>query len=162
MQLAGDRVNESRPFCGRRLTRRSSARGRVRFEDAADRESRRRFLYCMQTPRDSPNRSPCWRCFFWLAAAHWLSQTSARRGPADAAVAVRPFGRFGDDPGCDARRHRHSLGDGLRLWLIARPAAAAGSHAVSPRENGKVDMPMLLAEPVAESQPAEVAARGGL
>jgi len=53
VQLSEDTSNEDRFFCAAAVNRAAGEIGHVRFEDAAERESRwRRFLYCMQTPRD--------------------------------------------------------------------------------------------------------------
>ncbi len=82
VQLAGDRVNESRPFCEAAVNEAAAlARGLLRFEDAADRESRwRRFLYCMQTPRASRRIDRGAGDTFWLGLLGTGSaQTSARR-----------------------------------------------------------------------------------
>ena len=53
VQLSSDTKNESRPFCEAAVNEAATRAGQVRFEDAARHESRwRRFLFCMQTPRD--------------------------------------------------------------------------------------------------------------
>ena len=53
VQLSADARNADRAFCEAAVTCAASRVGRLRFEDAARRESRwRRFLCCMQTPRD--------------------------------------------------------------------------------------------------------------
>jgi tetratricopeptide (TPR) repeat protein len=53
VQLSSDTKNESRPFCEAAVNEAAAQAGKVRFEDAARHETRwRRFLYCMQSPRD--------------------------------------------------------------------------------------------------------------
>jgi hypothetical protein len=53
VQLSDDRKNEDRAFCQAAVNQAATRIGPMRFEDAAAKESRwRRFLYCMQTPRD--------------------------------------------------------------------------------------------------------------
>lgn len=53
VQLAQDQVNENRLFCEAAVREAAARVGNVSFDEAARRESRwRRFLYCMQTPRD--------------------------------------------------------------------------------------------------------------
>jgi len=53
VQLADDRKNENQIFCEAAVRQAASHLTAVPFDEAARRESRwRRFLYCMQTPRD--------------------------------------------------------------------------------------------------------------
>ena len=53
VQLADDSKNENRAFCEAAVNRAAAQVGQMRFDRAAARQSRwRRFLYCMQTPRD--------------------------------------------------------------------------------------------------------------
>ena len=53
VQLSSDTKNESRPFCEAAVNEAAAQAATVRFEDAAKHETRwRRFLFCMQTPRD--------------------------------------------------------------------------------------------------------------
>ncbi len=53
LQLAEDSKNESRAFCEAAVKQAAARIGGVRFDEAADRESRwQRFKCCMQTPRD--------------------------------------------------------------------------------------------------------------
>ncbi len=53
VQLSEDRVNENHLFCEAAVKEAAARVGNTRFDEAARRESRwRRFLYCMQTPRD--------------------------------------------------------------------------------------------------------------
>lgn len=53
VQLSSDTHNADRPFCEAAVNSAAARLDAVRFDQAARRESRwRRFLYCMQTPRD--------------------------------------------------------------------------------------------------------------
>jgi hypothetical protein len=53
VQLSADRYNENRAFCQTAAEQAAAGIGRLRFDAAAAKESRwRRFLCCMQTPRD--------------------------------------------------------------------------------------------------------------
>ena len=53
VQLADDKVNENSLFCAAAVKEAAGRIGHQSFDEAASRESRwRRFLYCMQTPRD--------------------------------------------------------------------------------------------------------------
>ncbi len=53
VQLSEDTRNENRAFCEAAVRQAASRIGAMSFEAAAERENRwRRFLYCMQTPRD--------------------------------------------------------------------------------------------------------------
>ncbi len=53
VQLSSDTKNESRAFCEAAVNEAAAQADRIRFENAARHETRwRRFLYCMQCPRD--------------------------------------------------------------------------------------------------------------
>ncbi len=53
VQLSGDTKNEDRAFCDAAVAHAASQIGHIRFEEAAERETRwHRFRWCMQTPRD--------------------------------------------------------------------------------------------------------------
>lgn len=167
VQLAGDRVNESRPFCQAAVNEAALRAGGVRFEDAADRESRwRRFLYCMQTPRDLAESIAVLAVLFLVGVlAHWLSPNLSSA----AGRLMQPW-RFVPSVGSvtilDVTPGDTDILLGDSLEIAARIAAPAGPPPAATlflhEENGKeIDMPMSLAEPVAESQPAEGAQPGG-
>ena len=53
LQLASDTKNEHRAFCEAAVRQAAQRVGRLRFDEAAYRQSRwQRFIHCMQTPRD--------------------------------------------------------------------------------------------------------------
>jgi len=53
VQLASDTKNENRAFCEAAVNQAAARVGYIPFDTAAQKQSRwRRFLYCMQTPRD--------------------------------------------------------------------------------------------------------------
>ncbi|MDD4268655.1 MAG: hypothetical protein PHO07_15225 [Pirellulales bacterium] len=159
VQLAGDRVNESRPFCEAAVNEAVLRAGGVRFEEAADRESRwRRFLYCMQTPRDLAESFAVLAVLFLVGLlAHWLSPNLSSA----AGRLMQPW-RFVPSVG-SVTILEVTPGDtdvllGESLEITARIAAPAGPPPAATlffrEEHGKeTDVPMVPVEPVAEGSP---------
>lgn len=75
IQLSSDTKNESRPFCEAAVNEAAARAGQFHFEDAATHETRwRRFLFCMQTPKDLIESIGVLAVLFLIGfVSHWIS-----------------------------------------------------------------------------------------
>ncbi|NLS91668.1 MAG: hypothetical protein GXX96_05750 [Planctomycetaceae bacterium] len=75
IQLSSDTKNESRRFCEAAVNEAAAHAARIRFEDAANHETRwRRFRFCMQTPRDLVESLAILAVLFAIGfTSHWIS-----------------------------------------------------------------------------------------